>query len=255
MNRQRLLALGIGSAAVALLAWKLPDQPPPDLRPVPTPAPTSQPLIRNGSRAVPEIALTFDACPAIGFDTGIVHVLTETQTPATIFLSGRWMQSHISATQQLASISYFELGDHSWDHANFSRLGAAQIALEITRTEQLLTQLTGRTGTLFRFPYGYSSSAAIQEIYRLGLTPIQWDVVSGDPSPGLSAKSLIARVTSKTRDGSIIIMHINGRGWHTAEALPTIIARLREQGYEFVTVSQLLADRAWHRRDLPLNEP
>jgi len=257
MNRQHWFSLGLGWAAVLLLTWMLSARSAADALPAQTQTSTShltsQPLITNGSRAVREVALTFDACPAIGFDTGIVHVLTETQTPATIFLSGRWMQRHISATQLLASIPYFELGDHSWDHANFSRLSAARIAQELTRTEQLLTQLTGRTGTLFRFPYGSYSSAAIQEVYRLGLTPIQWDVVSGDPSPGRSAKSLITQVISNTRDGSIVIMHINGRGWHTAEALPTIIAKLREQGYELVTVSQLLADRAWRRHDERLN--
>ena len=66
---------------------------------------------------------------------------------------------------------------------------------------------------------------------------------------------MITRVISQTRNGSIIIMHINGRGWHTAEALPTIIAKLREQGYELVTVSQLLADRAWRRREAQLSGP
>ena len=255
MNRQCWFSLSVGFAALCLLMWVLPEQSVAASLPAQTSLLTSQPLITNGSRAVREVALTFDACPAIGFDIGILHVLTETQTPATIFLSGHWMQSHISATQLLASIPYFELGDHSWDHADFSRLSAARIAQELTRTEQLLTQLTGRTGTLFRFPYGAYSSAAIQEVYDSGLTPIQWDVVSGDPSPGRSARSMITRVISQTRNGSIIIMHINGRGWHTAEALPTIIAKLREQGYELVTVSQLLADRAWRRREAQLSGP
>lgn len=209
----------------------------------PIPTPTPAPLITNGSRDLPEIALTFDACPAKGFDTGIIRVLTETQTPATFFLSGRWMQSHISATQLLASIPYFELGDHSWDHADFSRLSVARINREISRTESLLTQITGRTGTLFRFPYGRYTQRAIQEVYRLGLTPIQWDVVSADPARSMSARLITTRVLSKTHAGSIVIMHVNGRGWHTAEALPKIIADLRAAGFQFVTVSQRLADR------------
>src|SRR5512140_988049 len=114
MSRQCWFSLGVGFAALFLLAWVWPGQAVVAALPTQTPIPTARPLITNGSRIVREVALTFDACPAIGFDTGIVHVLTETRTPATIFLSGRWMQSHISATQLLASIPYFELGDHSW---------------------------------------------------------------------------------------------------------------------------------------------
>jgi peptidoglycan-N-acetylglucosamine deacetylase len=209
----------------------------------PTPTSTPAPLITNGARDLPEIALTFDACPAKGFDAGIIHVLTATQTPATFFLSGRWMQSHLTATELLASIPYFELGDHSWDHADFARLSRPQIDLEISRTEQLLSQSTHRSGTLFRFPFGASTPRAVQEIYRLGLTPIQWDVVSVDPAKSMTAAMLITRVLSQTQDGSIIIMHVNGRGWHTAEALPKIIEGLRGHGFRFVTVSQLLTDR------------
>jgi peptidoglycan/xylan/chitin deacetylase (PgdA/CDA1 family) len=57
-----------------------------------------------------------------------------------------------------------------------------------------------------------------------------------------SKKKLIEYVTRNARNGSIVVMHINRRGWHTAEALPEIIARLRRRGYEFVTVGRLLAD-------------
>jgi peptidoglycan/xylan/chitin deacetylase (PgdA/CDA1 family) len=85
---------------------------------------------------------------------------------------------------------------------------------------------------------------ATQEVYRLGLTPIQWDVVSADPAPLMSAKALTRRVLATAQGGSIVIMHVNGRGWHTAEALPGIIAGHRERGLRLVTVSQLLADNA-----------
>jgi peptidoglycan/xylan/chitin deacetylase (PgdA/CDA1 family) len=230
-------------AALLSLAWSPPHHP------VSTRQPTPPPLVRHGSRALSEVALTFDACPAIGYDAAIVRVLTETQTPATFFLSGRWMQTHVTATQALAAIQYFELGEHSWDHADFSRLGLAQIEGEIMRTEGLLSQLTGRPGKLFRFPYGRYTPQALGEIYRLGLTPIQWDVVSADPVPLMSAPALTRHVLAQVQGGSIVIMHVNGRGWHTAEALPGIIAGLVDRGYRLVTVSQLLADSAGVERD------
>ena len=238
MSQHRFLPLiAIALATLVLLAWSPPNHPAADQKPRPSP-----PLIIHGSRMLPEVALTFDACPAAGYDAAIVHVLTETQTPATFFLSGRWMQGHVTATQTLASVPYFELGEHSWSHPNFSRLGLARMEDEITRTEKLLTQLTGQRGALFRFPYGSYTSQAVREVCRLGLTPIQWDVVSADPVPSLSAKVMTQRVLAGAQDGSIIIMHVNGRGWHTAQALPDIIAGLRARGFRLVTVSQLLAD-------------
>lgn len=239
MTRKFMLLLPIAFAALLLLAWSPPNRPAPDQKPTSPP-----PLITHGSRMLPEVALTFDASPAVGYDTAIVHVLTETQTPATFFLSGRWMQGHVTATKTLASVPYFELGEHSWSHPDFSRLGLARMDDEITRTEKLLTQLSGRRGTLFRFPYGSYSSRAIQQVYRMSLTPIQWDVVSADPAPSISAQAMTKHVLAQAQNGSIIIMHVNGRGWHTAQALPGIIAGLRARGFRLVTVSHLLADSA-----------
>jgi len=205
----------------------------------PTPMATAV-VITHGLRTAPQIALTFDACPAVGFDKGIIHVLTETQTPATFFLSGRWAQTHISATEYLASIPYFEIGEHSWSHPRFTAISIKRMDDEVSRTQTLLTSLTGHAPTLFRYPYGAYAPRAVQEIYRLGLTPIQWDVVSGDPSKAMTARLIERRVLSQTLNGSIIIMHVNGRGWHSAEALPTIIADLKDRGFQFVTVSDLL---------------
>jgi peptidoglycan-N-acetylglucosamine deacetylase len=74
-----------------------------------------------------------------------------------------------------------------------------------------------------------------------GWRPIQWDVSTGDPSPTTSAREIAATMINRTRPGSIIIAHANGRGHHTADALPAAIAGLRAKGFEFVTVGELLA--------------
>ena len=64
--------------------------------------------------------------------------------------------------------------------------------------------------------------------------------MTGDPDPHITAQDIERAVAQRTRPGSIVIMHMNGRGWHTAEALPTVIKDLRRRGYQFVTVSQAL---------------
>lgn len=214
------------------------------LTPAPTHPPLTPALITHGDRSRPYVALTFDACqtptnPA-GYDAALINVLTETQTPATLFLGGLWMQSHPTQTQTLATNPLFELGNHSWGHPDFVDLTPEEITREITMTQDTLFTLTGQTGTLFRLPFGTYNDDVLEVIARQGLHTIQWDVESGDPNPNLLAEDLIDRVTSQAQNGSIVIMHMNERGWHTAEALPTIIETLRAQGYTLVTVSQVL---------------
>jgi hypothetical protein len=75
----------------------------------------------------------------------------------------------------------------------------------------------------------------------MGLLPIQWDVSSGDPTASQSAAGITQNVLEGVRPGSIVLFHANGRGWHTEAALPDIIAGLKARGYEFVTVTELLA--------------
>lgn len=209
------------------------------LTPAPLPA-----LITHGPRTRPEVALTFDACQSsgspAGFDHAILRVLTETQTPATIFLGGLWVQSHPTETQLLADVPYFELGNHSWSHPDFAALSPAQMAAEITRTQAIIHRMTGREPMLFRFPFGTYNDEALRVVAGHGLRAIQWDVVSGDPDPAVSAPAMTHEVLARAQNGSIVIMHINGRGWHTAEALPAIIVGLEERGFTLVTVSQLL---------------
>jgi hypothetical protein len=74
-----------------------------------------------------------------------------------------------------------------------------------------------------------------------GLIPIQWDLATGDPSPSQSARAIAAAIVRGARPGSIVIMHANGRGYHTAEALALAIPALRAKGFEFATVSELIA--------------
>jgi len=214
------------------------------LRPAPTLPPAEPGLITHGDRSLPYVALTFDACQKpgkpTGYDAAIIDALVETETPATLFLGGLWMQSHPTQTQALAAQPLFELGNHSWSHPDFRELSPEEIGRELLRTQHMMYALTGRQPTLFRLPFGTYDDEALAIVARHGLRAIQWDVVTGDPDPNVSAEDIASAVTAQVRNGSIVIMHMNGRGWHTAEALPTLIERLRARGYRLVTVSQLL---------------
>jgi peptidoglycan/xylan/chitin deacetylase (PgdA/CDA1 family) len=201
-------------------------------------------LITNGKRNENKVALTFDLCeregePA-GYDSEIIRILNETQSPATLFLGGLWMQNHQAETLQLAANPLFELGNHSWSHEDFSAISKEEMDQQILLTQQTMSDLLGYQTNLFRLPYGTYTDEALNVINDQGLYIIQWDDVSGDPDPDIDAKEMTDWVLQQVQPGSIIIMHANGRGWHTAEALPRIIQSLREQGYSLVTVSDLL---------------
>lgn len=201
-------------------------------------------FVYHGDREKPYVALTFDLCqkpeyPA-WFDQGIYDVLTRYNVPATFFMGGDWMRTHENETLLLASNPKFELGNHSWSHPDLPGLSEEIISSEIVKTQDLLYKLTGRQSKLFRLPAGLYDDLTLSVIAWHGLYTIQWDVETGDPDPTIDAERMNWAVQTRVQNGSIIIMHANGRGWHTAEALPQIIEYLQAQGYTLVTVSQLL---------------
>jgi peptidoglycan-N-acetylglucosamine deacetylase len=210
------------------------------------------------------IALTFDMCEQpfeiAGYQGGIVDFLRKNGIKATFFMGGKWMLSHRERTQQLMSDPLFEVANHTFEHRNLRVVSGQALTDEIKNTqlayEQMRSELTAKQCvgpgnrsleqapkrlSLFRFPYGACSAAALNEVANQGLLPIQWDVSSGDPTFTQSARGIERQVLANAAPGSIVLFHANGRGWHTEGALPGIVAALKAQGYGFATVSELLA--------------
>lgn len=200
--------------------------------------------ICHGARAVRAVALTFDACqtarPA-GYDAGIIAILRATHTPATLFLGGRWMETHPAVTRALGRDPLFELANHSYLHPHLRQLADGPVRAEVQKTQDIMFRLTGKRARFFRAPYGEYDERVLRAAEALGLKTVQWEVVTGDPDPRVSAPHMIKVVLERTRNGSIIIMHMNGRGRHTAAALPAMIRGLRQAGFRLVTLRQLLA--------------
>jgi len=209
------------------------------------------------------IALTFDLCEQpgeiAGYDGEIVDYLRRQGVKATFFAGGKWMRSHAERALQLMADPLFEIGNHSEAHRNLRLLSGPALTDEIVGpqrafetlrenaasrqcrvNDQPVTETVAPRMGLFRFPYGACNDAAMEAVNDNGLLAIQWDLSVGDPSPQQSAKA-IASAMMQAKAGSILIAHANGRGFHTREALPVAIPALRAKGFEFVTVSELLA--------------
>ena len=238
--------------------WQPPDEPPLNIlrgsiRRVDLP---------KGSRKL--IALTFDLCEQwseiAGYDGAIIDYLRANKIKATFFGGGKWIATHGDRTQQLISDDLFEMGTHGWAHRNVRGLTGADLTRELMTSsaayqiqrqalasnqcaanQQAALQSIPRQPSLYRFPYGACNAGALDALAANGLLAIQWDVSTGDPAPNQSARAIAEAMLRHTRPGSIILNHANGRGFHTADALPIAIPALRAKGFEFVTVSELLA--------------
>lgn len=205
---------------------------------------------RNGViRSVPVhsrvIALTFDACEAgkrAGYDARLIAVLEKEKVRATLFLGGKWMEHHAAAAQSLGASGLFEIGSHSYSHPHFPRLSVSAMRSELAKTNGVALRLTGHTPLLFRPPYGEVDARTVTAARKLGMRTVLWSIVTGDPDQHISARQIVRVVLSRAKPGAIVIMHMNGRGWHSAEALPSVIDGLRKMGYRFATVSEMLAE-------------
>ncbi len=200
-------------------------------------------ILYHGNRTRPEIALTFDACPRKErpeFSTEVVNYLQREHIPATFFVSGLWAENCQDGLKQLASVPYFQIGLHGYHHWKSSDLTEEVIASEIELTRSALVQLGAKPKPFFRPPYGDCPPKLVKVAKSLGILTVMWEVVSGDPNPRNTAAILERRVSTLTRNGSIIIMHVNNGGIFTAQALPTIVTGLRERGFKFVSVGDLV---------------
>jgi peptidoglycan/xylan/chitin deacetylase (PgdA/CDA1 family) len=210
------------------------------------------------------VALTFDLCETpnevAGYQGDVVDFLRKNNIKATFFAGGKWMLTHRLRTEQVMSDPLFEVGNHTWEHRNLRRLTGSnlvdeiergQLAYEAVRDELEAKQCVRpdtrsparapRRLSLFRFPFGACDAKASAAVAQAGLMPVQWDLSSGDPSRGQAAGQMARWVLHGVHPGSIVLFHANGRGWHTGSALPGIVAGLKAQGYEFATVSELMA--------------
>ena len=118
-----------------------------------------------------------------------------------------------------------------------SKLSKSQMELELSTSKSLIESISGRKISLFRPPYGDYSDTLLNTAKEQGLYTIQWDVDSLDWK-GISKEQIASRIVSKCRNGSIVLMHNDGK--HTLEALPSIIDGLRAKGYTFKTVGELI---------------
>ncbi|MFI0235328.1 polysaccharide deacetylase family protein [Streptomyces sp. NPDC016845] len=183
------------------------------------------------------VALTFDAGPSEN-SPRLLDILKDRKVPATFFLLGKnHIADHPDLVRRMAREGH-ELASHTWDHKILTKIDDARIRAEFKRTDDAVEKLTGKRPTLMRPPQGRTNDHVSELAKEEGLAQILWDVTTKDYTTTDSAL-IQKRAVEATKRDSIILLHDIYKG--TVPAVPGIIDTLKQKGYVFVTVPQLLA--------------
>ncbi len=200
-------------------------------------------IFMHGRREGTELALSFDACPTSGvpsFAEAVVDFLERERVPASFFVSGLWAEANQDALRRLMRAPFFEIALHGHRHPRLIDASAETIAAEIEDGRSALIRLGVDPAPLFRPPF-LDLPPALPEIARQkGVLTIAGDAGLGDSDPHRGAAALERDAIRWIQAGSIVLMHVNGRGFGTAETVRDLVPAYRQRGYTFVTVGELV---------------
>jgi peptidoglycan/xylan/chitin deacetylase (PgdA/CDA1 family) len=192
-------------------------------------------FVRTDARAV---ALTFDDGPDPAETPRVLSILRDAGARATFFVLSRSAERYPEIIRSILAQGS-EVGSHSIAHPNMANMSPAAVAREAEASVRAIEAVAGRPVTLFRFPYFSHTPAGVAAVRGLGLTVVEASVDPKDwANPGVAA--IVRRSTQDVRPGDIILFHDGGGHAQTLAALPQVVRALRAQGYQMVTVSELL---------------
>ncbi len=198
-----------------------------------------------------KIALSFDDGPDPQWTPKILDILKQKNVPGVFFVIGNMANQRPELLKREYAEGH-EIGNHTFTHPKFDEISRTQVRWELNLTQRLIESTLGVKSILFRPPYGidhqpeYSEEVAQlpypQELGYLiigqRIDPDDWRLRDGKPIP---AKEIVDGVLAQANRGNIVLLHDGGGDRsQTVAALPQIIDRLRAQGYQFVSVSELI---------------
>jgi polysaccharide deacetylase family sporulation protein PdaB len=169
----------------------------------------------------------------------ILDILDKYNVKGTFFIMGGWVNYSEDNVNKLKAIKErgHEIGNHSYKHPMFTKIGVDRMKEEIEKTNDIIEKYTGERPKLFRFPSGDYNKDSFSKVRNLGYMTIQWDVDSVDWKE-LSAETEYNRVMKNVKPGSILLFHNNAK--YTPNNLDRIIRELKEKGYEFKPVGEMI---------------
>jgi peptidoglycan/xylan/chitin deacetylase (PgdA/CDA1 family) len=203
-------------------------------------------IVSRGRPRSPAIAITFDDGPTEPYTSQILDVLRGFDAKATFFVLGARADVAPHVVRRIANEGH-EVGNHTWDHAALPLRTPSAVRKTISRTSDLVEQVTGRRPRVFRAPFGWRNPWVDGSARREGCEPIAWTVgVHDTDRPG--ADAIVTRAVAGMVNGSILLLH-DGRSLDAApdasqvvEALPRIVGEAQRRGFRLLTMSALLLE-------------
>jgi peptidoglycan/xylan/chitin deacetylase (PgdA/CDA1 family) len=194
------------------------------------------------------IALTFDACGGKngnGVDIELIDFLRKEKIPATLFISGKWIDANFTAFIDLSRDTLFEIENHGLAHRPCSidgksiygikgTLNIAEAFDEIEANARKIEAITKHRPLFYRSSTAYIDEVCVKMANRIGIKVIGFQVLAGDAISSAPVSVIESNVLNKIKPGAIVLMHFNHPEGNTFEAMQRIVPKLREQGYTFV---------------------
>jgi peptidoglycan-N-acetylglucosamine deacetylase len=197
------------------------------------------------SRGSRRLALTFDDGPNDPHTLRMIDVLSKHDVRATFFLIGRFVKQRPDIVRALAQAGHV-IGNHTFSHANLIFVSARQTRIELQGCTDALTDAIGKHSNLFRPPFGGRRPGSLRVARAMGLEPVMWNVTGRDWK-GKPADYIEQKVQAQVRGGDVILLHDGGHTAFGADRSQTVIAtdrliaRYKSEGYEFVTISEMMS--------------
>lgn len=192
--------------------------------------------VYQGGTSEPRIALTFDDGPNPDFTLRTLELLARYGARATFFLVGKRIDAYPELARAIVDAGH-EVANHTYSHPNLAKLTSQEALQELDLANQALERATGLRTYLFRPPGGNYTTGLVQDLAKAGYLTVLWTANTADYSqPGVTEISRV--ILQGARPGAIILAHTGAA--QTLESLPYVLEALRQKGFRFVTVGELL---------------
>ena len=194
------------------------------------------------------MAFTFDACGgrgSNGYNVGLIDYLRKEKVPATLFITGKWIDANPKTFKQLANDTLFEIENHGLNHRLCSVNGASVYGIQGTKNvgevvdEMELNAIkikiiTGKRPKYFRSATAFTDDVCTQIAEHLNMKIVSYSTLSGDAIADTPDSIICNNILTRIKPGAIVIMHFNHPLWQEKQALQKAIPILRKMGYSFV---------------------
>jgi peptidoglycan/xylan/chitin deacetylase (PgdA/CDA1 family) len=198
------------------------------------------------------IAFTFDACGGKngnGYDKALIDFLHLEKIPATLFITGKWIDANFTAFLNLSRDTLFEIENHGLNHKPCSidgksaygihgTSGVGEVFDEIEANAFKIRAITKYNPLFYRSAAAFIDEASVRIAEELGIKVVSFNVLSGDAVAFAPESEIERNVLNNIRPGAIVIMHFNHPEWNTCKAMQKIVLKLRQMGYDFVRLNE-----------------